>query len=260
MWSNRSLIMQFTRREIEGRYRGTFLGLAWSFLTPVVMLIIYTFVFGVVYKARWINQRTGDSLAGFALVMFAGQLAFQAFSEPVSKASALITGVPNFVKKVIFPLDILPVVIVGAALYHVAIGLFIAMIVSLFVNGNIPWTAFLVPLALLPLAMLGLGCAWFLSSLGVYLRDTGYAVNVVLQVLFFATPIFFSTTSVPEPYRSVVEWNPLCSMIELVRGVLVFNDPGTPKIWLSAFLIGLVSMTLGKAWFKVTRKGFADVM
>lgn len=260
LWGHRELIIQFTRREIEGRYKGSYLGLFWSFLTPLVMLGVYTFVFGVVFKARWPHDRGGESLAEFALVMFSGQLAFQVFSEPVSRGPTLITGVPNFVKKVVFPLQILPISVVGAALYHVAIGMFIALVASYFVFGSIPWTVLLVPLSLLPLAMLGLGVTWFLAALGVYLRDVSYLVGVALQVLFFATPIFYPATAVPEPYRAWLSLNPLTPMVDLVRTNLIIGETGDLMVWVTAFSIGLTAILLGHGWFMITRRGFADVL
>ncbi len=260
LWQHRHLILQFTKREIEGRYKGSYLGLLWSFITPIVMLAVYTFVFGVVFKSRWPHERGGDSLAEFALVMFAGQLAFQTFGEPVGRAAGLVVGVPNFVKKVVFPLQILSLATVGAAAYHVGVGLLIALAASLIVHGSVPWTALLVPVSLLPLAMLGLGCSWFLSSLGVYLRDVGYLVGVALQVLFFATPIFYPVTAIPEAYRGWIMLNPLTPMIELVRGHLIIGTVGEPAIWLTAFALGGLAMIGGYAWFMVTRKGFADVL
>jgi lipopolysaccharide transport system permease protein len=257
---HRDLIYQFARREIEGRYKGSYLGLFWSFITPLVMLGVYTFIFGVVFKARWPHERGGESLAEFALVMFAGQLAFQAFGEPVSRAAALIVSVPNFVKKVVFPLQILPLAVVVATVYHVGIGLLIALAASFIVHGSVPWTVFLLPLSLLPLAMLGLGCSWILASLGVYLRDVGYFVGVSLQALFFATPIFYPLTAIPEVYRQWIMLNPLTTMVELVRSHLILGTVGEPVIWLTAFAIGGLAMICGYAWFMVTRKGFADVL
>jgi lipopolysaccharide transport system permease protein len=260
LWSHRYLIIQFTRREIEGRYKGSLLGLLWAFITPIVMLSVYTFVFGVVFKARWSHERGGESLAEFALVMFAGQLAFQAFAEPVGRAAGLIVGVPNFVKKVVFPLQILPVAVVGATIYHVAIGLLIALGASLLVYGTIPWTCILVPLSLLPLALLGLGLTWLLASLGVYLRDIGYVVTVVLQVLFFATPIFYPTAAVPEAYQSWIRLNPLTSMVDLMRGHLILGTIGDPMTWAAAYGYSIAAVVIGYVWFKITRKGFADVL
>jgi lipopolysaccharide transport system permease protein len=260
LWQHRELIVQFTKREIQGRYKGSHLGFLWSFITPVVMLLVYAFVFGVVFKARWPHEGGGDSLAEFAVVMFAGQLAFQAFAEPVGRAAGLIVGVPNFVKKVVFPLQILPVAVVGAAIYHVAIGMMIALAGSVVVFHSIPWTVILIPLSLLPIAMLALGLMWFLASLGVYLRDVGNVVSVCLQVLYFATPIFYPVTAIPEDYRFIMNLNPLATMVNLVRGHLILGSVGDLASWMFAFGAGFVVMQLGYAWFNVTRKGFADVL
>lgn len=260
LWAHRDLIFQFTKREIEGRYKGSYLGLLWSFITPLIMLLVYTFVFGIVFKARWPHERGGDSLAEFALVMFAGLMPFLAFAEPVGRAAGIITNVPNFVKKVVFPLQILPVAVVGAALYHVGIGLFITICASLLVHGSLPWTCILAPLSLLPLVLLGLGVTWLIASLGVYLRDVGYIVGVVLQVLNFATPIFYPLTAIPEPYRAWMILNPLTSMIDLVRGHLIIGTVGDPLIWITAYGYGLMAAVLGYVWFMITRKGFADVL
>lgn len=260
LWQQRDLLRQFTRREIEGRYKGSHLGLLWSFLTPLVMLGVYTFVFGVVFQARWPHARGGESLAEFALAMFAGQLAFQTFAEPVGRAAGLITGVPNFVKKVVFPLQILPMAAVGAGLYHVAVGMLIALGASWFIYGAIPWTVLLLPLAILPIALLGLGITWFVASLGVYLRDVGYLIGVILQVLNFATPIFYPITAIPEAYRGWMHLNPLTAQVDLVRGVLIVGEVGDPITWAVTYILSLAVAFLGYLWFMITRKGFADVL
>ncbi len=259
IWSHRALIKQFTRREIEGRYRGSYLGLLWSFITPLIMLAVYSFVFGVIFKARWPHER-GGGLAGFALVIFAGQIAFQLIAEPVSRASGLITGVPNFVKKVVFPLQILPLSVVGAAAFHAVIAITIIAIASFFINGWIPWTFILVPFASLPLLLLGAGLGWFIASLGVYLRDIGFVVGVALQVLFFATPIFYPLSAVPEEYRQWLAMNPLIPGVELMRACMVTGDIPGWATWSAAYAVGLLTAQLGYAWFDITRKGFADVV
>jgi lipopolysaccharide transport system permease protein len=262
LWSHRDLIWRFTAREISGRYRGSHLGLLWSFITPIALLLVYTFVFGVIFKARWkYPDDHTSSLAEFALVMFAGQLAFQAFSEPVGRAGGLITGVPNFVKKVVFPLQILPVTATGAALYHVAVGIAIAIVASFPITGHVPWTACLVPLSLLPLAMLGLGCAWFLAALGVYLRDVSHVIDVVLRVLFYATPVLYPLDMVNDAtLKLVLQLNPLTPMIELVRDHLIMGSVGSGMEWGLAYGFSVAAMVLGYAWFMITRRGFADVL
>jgi lipopolysaccharide transport system permease protein len=257
LWRHREIIGHFTGREIAGRYRGSFLGLLWSFITPLIMLSVYTFVYGMVFKSRWPGSQ---SLAGFAVLMFAGQLAFQVFGEPVGRSSALIIGTPNFVKRVVFPLQILPVAVMGATLYHVAIGLFMALVGTLVVFGSIPWTALLVPLSILPLAMFGLGCTWFFAATGVYLRDIGYVVTVALQVLFYLTPIFYPVDAIPKSYQGWMQLNPLTPMVELVRGQLILGQVGDPAAWAASLIVGLVAMAAGYAWFMVTKKGFSDVI
>jgi lipopolysaccharide transport system permease protein len=259
VWSHRSLIGQFTRREIEGRYRGSYLGLLWSFITPMIMIAVYAFVFGVVFKARW-PQAPGGGLAGFALVMFAGQIAFQLVAEPVGRAANLITGVPNFVKKVVFPLQILPLSVVGAAGFHAFIAMSILAIASLCINGVVPWTFILVPFATLPLLLLGSGLSWFFASLGVYLRDVGFVVGVALQVLFFATPIFYPLSAVPEEYRQWLAMNPLIPGVELMRACMITGDMPGWATWFAAYAVGIGAAQLGYAWFGITRKGFADVV
>ena len=153
LWLYRGLIAQFTRREIEGRYRSSFLGFTWSFVQPVVLLCIYTFVFGVVLKARWPDTRT-DRLSEFGLVLFAGLIGFGIFSESVNRAATLIVGVPNYVKRVVFPLEVLPVSVLGSALFHASVSLSVLLVANLFLYGQLPWTVVLMPVVILPLVLL----------------------------------------------------------------------------------------------------------
>jgi len=259
VWSNRDLIRQFTRREIEGRYKGSFLGLFWSFVTPLVMLLIYTFVFGVVFKAKWPNAKT-DSLSEFAVTLFCGLIAFNIFSECIGRAVALVTSVPNYVKKVVFPLEILPISVLGAALFHGGVSLSILFVANLLVSGVLQWTLVLLPLVLLPLLCLTLGLTWFLASLGVFVRDIGYTVTLVVQVLFFLTPIFYAVEIIPEPYRAIIGFNPLTPIVEDFRRVMLWGSlPAWGELALLILGSGAV-MILGYAFFMKTKKAFADVL
>jgi lipopolysaccharide transport system permease protein len=259
LWRHRDLIRQFTRREVEGRYKGSFLGLFWSFVNPLVLLLIYTFVFGVVFKARWPNART-DNLGEFAITLFCGLITFTVFSECVGRAPALVVGVPNYVKKVVFPLEILPVSTLGAALFHAGVSLAILLAANLLMSGTLPWTLVFVPLVALPLICLSLGLTWFLSSLGVFIRDIGYTVALIVQALFFLTPIFYAVENIPEPYRTIIGLNPLTPIVESARRVILW---GLPPLW-DSLAIALVAdgaiMLLGYAWFMKTKKAFADVI
>jgi lipopolysaccharide transport system permease protein len=260
LWRNRDLIIQFTRREIEGRYRGSFLGVIWSFVNPLVQLLIYTFVFGFVFSARWPNASNPENIYEFAMTLFCGITAFNIFSECVGRSSGLVLSVPNYVKKVVFPLEILPVSVLGAALFHGGISLLILVIGNLLAVGTFSLSIVLLPFALLPLVFLALGLSWFLASLGVFIRDIGYTVTLVLQVLLFTSPIFFPLERIPEPFRSIMAWNPISSIVENFRRVTLWNmQPVWSDLMIWTLITGVIMMG-GYAWFMKTKKAFADVL
>ena len=211
---HRQLIISLVRREVIGRYRGSVLGLLWSFLNPVFMLTVYTFVFSVVFKARW--AAGGESKAEFALALFAGLIVFNLFSECINKAPGLIITNANYVKKVVFPLEILPWVVFGAALFHFFVSLSVWLVFSFFVIGLPYGTVVLFPLVVIPLVFLVMGLSWFLSSLGVFLRDVAQLVRIITTTLMFLTPIFYPVSAVPEKYRALIYCNPLALIVEQV--------------------------------------------
>src|SRR5262245_1542817 len=259
LWQQRILTRQLIQREIEGRYKGLFLGLIWSFVHPLVLLLIYTFVFRIVFRARWPNAKT-DNLSEFALVIFCGLTAFQIFSECVSRAPGIIVNVPNYVKQVVFPLEILPLSVLGSALFHGSISLSILLIANLLLSGTIQWTITLLPLVMIPLVFLSLGLTWFLSSLGVFVRDINYMVTLALQVMFYVTPVFYPLEAIPEPFRTIIRLNPLASIVENFRRIILWGQ--TPH-WSELAIWSVVTggaMVLGYAWFMKTKKGFADVI
>jgi lipopolysaccharide transport system permease protein len=259
LYLNRDLLRQFTRREIEGRYRGSYLGMVWSMILPLMMLAIYTFVFTVIFKSQWENTAQ-DNRAEFAMLIFAGLIAFNAFSECVSRAPGLIVGSVNYVKKVIFPLEVLPVVTLGTALFHALVSVGILMVASLLLLHSVSATIVFLPLVALPLIGLCLGLGWFFAALGVYVRDTAYAVSVALQVLFFLSAVFYPVTAVPEFLRPLMYLNPLTAIFENFRRVLVWNLPPDWGSWLIGTLIGGMVVLLGYTWFMKTKSGFADVI
>ncbi len=259
LWRYRDLIAQFTRRDVEGRYRGSFLGLIWSLANPLFMLAIYTFVFGVVLKARWPQARS-DGLGEFAIIIFAGLTAFTFFSECVSKAPTLVVAVPNYVKKVVFPLEILPVSAMGAGFFHMGISLIVLLGAELIFTGSIPWTIVLLPVVLLPAIFLSLGLMWFLSSLGVFIRDVNQAIGLIMQAMFFFTPIFYSIEAIPEPIRTVILFNPMAPVVENFRRVLLWGQMPSWRGLVMWIIVTGVIMVLGYAWFMQTKKAFADVI
>ena len=259
LYVHRELLHQFVRREILGRYRGSHLGILWSLVNPLMMLGIYTFVFSTIFKARW--RLEGEITQGeFAVTLFAGLIAYNVFSESVNRAPTLIVSNINYVKKVVFPLQILPVSAFGAALFHGLISVVVLMLGNLVLLGSVSWRVVLLPLAAIPLVELSLGVSWLLASLGVYLRDISYAVAILTQVLIFLTPVFYRIDAVPEGLRPLVHVNPLSEVVESFRRTLVWNQTPDWTAWLGVTLVSGAIFSLGYAWFMKTRSGFADVV
>ena len=259
LWRNRQLILQMTRREVAGRYKGSALGLAWSFFNPVFMLAVYTFVFSVVFKARW-GVGGEESKTQFAVVLFVGMIVHGLLAEVLNRAPGLILGNVNYVKKVVFPLEILPVISMGAALFHSFVSLGVLLIAFALFNGYLHWTAVLAPLVVLPLIILTLGLAWMLASLGVFLRDVGQTIGIITTVMLFLAPVFYPITALPEEMRPWIMANPLTFIIEQAREVLIW---GRLPNWTGLGIYTLAATALawaGYAWFQKTRKGFADVL
>ena len=259
LWRNRQLILQMTKREVVGRYKGSVMGLAWSFFNPVFMLTVYTFVFSVIFKSRW-GVGGEESKTQFAVVLFVGMIVHGLFAEVLNRAPSLILSNVNYVKKVVFPLEILPVIAMGAALFHSIISLGVLLVAFVLFNGYLHWTVVFTPLVLLPLVILTVGLAWMLASLGAFLRDVGQTIGIITMVLMFLAPVFYPVTAVPEEFRPWLMANPLTFIIEQAREVLVW---GRVPDWTGLGTYTAVAMAItsaGYAWFQKTRKGFADVL
>ncbi|MYZ43665.1 ABC transporter permease [Achromobacter sp. KS-M25] len=254
----RQLILQMTRREITMRYQGSVLGLVWSFFIPVLMLAVYTFVFSEIFKARW--GEGGDSKTQFALILFSGLLLFNFFAECINRAPSLILGNANFVKKVIFPLEILPMVAVGAGLFNLLVSFIVWLLFYFIFFGLPPVTILLFPVVALPLVLLTLGLSWFLAALGVFLRDVAQITTVITTTLMFLTPIFYPATAIPERYRFLLHLNPLAVVVEQARGATIFGVGPDALLLGASYLGSIVVFWLGLAFFQRTRGAFADVM
>jgi lipopolysaccharide transport system permease protein len=257
-WRNRGLILALTQREVLGRYRGSFIGIFWSFFNPVFMLVVYTFVFSVIFKARWSSG--SDSRTEFALVLFAGLLVFNLFAECVSRSPSLILGNVNYVKKVVFPLEVLPWVSLGSALFHFGISLGVWLLAYVLLFGLPHTTVLLLPLVLIPLVMFLIGFTLFLSALGVFLRDVSQLVGILITALMFLSPIFYPASSLPEKFQVIFMLNPLTPIIEMTRDVLYWGK--IPNVFTLVFCyLGSTAIALaGFSWFQKTRKGFSDVL
>lgn len=253
-----ALVVQMARRNVTGRYRGSFAGLLWSFLNPLLVLVLYTFVFGVIFKSRW-NAQTTNHLQ-YAMVLFAGLNINTFFAECANRATTLIIEHANFVKRVVFPLETLTWSTLGSGLFHLFVSTLVLLAVSPFLMGGIPWTAILFPVVVMCFLPLVAGTIWLLASLGVYLRDLSQAVGIATMALMFLAPIVYPATLIPVQYRDLLYLNPLTVIAEASQNVLIF---GKPPVWSHLAVYVLVSALfawLAFAWFEQTRKGFADVV
>jgi lipopolysaccharide transport system permease protein len=259
LWHNRSLILALTRRDIVGRYRGSFLGVFWSFVNPLLMLGVYTFALGVVLGARW--TKGSDSHMDFAVILFSGMLVFNLFAECVNRASSLVLSNPSYVKKVVFPLEILPVVSFCSSLFHMVVSLSVWVLFYLIGFGVPSPAILLLPVVMLPLVLFTIGISWILASLGVYLRDVGHMVSSMTLMLMFLSAVFYPIDSLPEALRGpLMVVNPLVFHVEICRQVMVWGKLPAWSSWSIYFAFGLGLACLGFAWFQKTRRGFADVL
>jgi len=222
------------------------------------MLTVYTFLFSVVFKARWLGG--SDSTVEFALVLFTGLLMFNLFSETINRSPTLILNNTNYVKKVIFPLEILPIVALGAAAFHTLISLVVWLIFYLIFFTLPAWSALQVILISIPLLLMTLGLAWFLASCGVYLRDIGQVIGVITTVLMFLSPIFYPVAGLPEKFQGIMHFNPLTYIVEETRNVMIWGKSLDLLHWSYWTATSALIAWLGFAWFQKTRKGFSDVL
>ena len=258
LWRHGELCKTSIRREVLGRYRGSVMGILWSFFNPLFMLVIYTFVFSVVFKARWSSG--SESKTEFALVLFAGLMVFNLFAECLNRAPGLILANVNYVKKVIYPLEILPLVTLGSALFHllISVGVWLAAYIVFF--GCPHATVFYLPLVLLPFLLFVLGLSWVLASLGVFLRDVAQFIGIITTAMLFLSPIFYPVTALPEEFRYLLYLNPLTLAVEQTREVLFWGRAPDFSRFGVDLAGALLIAWLGFAWFQKTRKGFADVL
>lgn len=257
-WQHRELIRRLVVREVASRYRGSIFGLAWSVVTPLMMLAVYTFVFSVVFEIRWgtdVGSRTE-----FALVLFSGLIVLQFFSDCIGRAPGLLLENPTYIKKVVFPLECLAWVVLGSAFFNALVSIVVLLAAHFALVGAPPLTALLMPLVLLPLAVLLVGGVWFISSIGLFLRDVRHVVSMIMPIMLFASPIFYPMSAVPEQFRVFLYLNPLTPIIENARDVVLYGKVPDAIGMILYILIAYLVAWLGLVWFSVTKRGFADVV
>jgi lipopolysaccharide transport system permease protein len=259
LWQHRELLWQFTQRNVELRHKGSHLGLIWSFANPLLMLGLYVFVFGFIFGGRF-GVIPDETRIDYGLGIFLGLSLFHFLAEVLSISPTLIVSNPNFVKKVVFPLEILPAAAVGAAAVHLVISLVLLLLGILTFGHGLNLGVLWLPAVVLPLCFLALGTAWFFSALGVFFRDTTQIIQFLAAVLMFASAVFYSAAKIPAPAWTILKFNPLLLAIEIARdGVLWLKAPnGThlSYLWIASLLV----CWLGHAAFKKMKPAFADVL
>jgi len=259
MWQHRHLATQLVKRDVVGRYRGSILGLVWSFLHPLFMLLVYLFVFGVVFQIKWgIDPQTGDK--AFGVILFSGLILHALLAECLVRSPGIIATNTQFVKKVVFPLEVFPLMIVSTAVFHFVIGFLLLFVFNTLAHGEVHPTILLMPVVVMPLVFLGLGISWFLASIGVFVRDVGQMTGILATVLLFLCPIFYPLEAVPEHLRWLLYFNPLTLIVDQFRSIVIFGRMPDWGGLLVYYAIALSVMRLGYLWFLRTRRAFADVL
>jgi lipopolysaccharide transport system permease protein len=251
------LILSLARRELAARYKGSVLGVVWAILTPIVMIAIFTFIFAGIFKAKFgIDHSHWD----YALYLFCGLLPWNAFQESLSLSANAIVNSANLVKRVVFPLETLPVSQTLAALANQMFGTAALLLAIVIIRHELHWTTLYLPLLLIPQLLLTLGGAWLLASLGVFIRDIAQGVSLVLMAWMYLTPIIYPETILPEAYRPIVNLNPFTPLIRSYRRIML-DGSGPDWLGLAYFSVfAVVVFVLGYWWFARTRKNFADVV
>ncbi|MCB9962683.1 MAG: ABC transporter permease [Hyphomonas sp.] len=257
-----TLLRRLTVREVGARYKGSVLGVLWSLLTPLLLLSVYAFVFGHVFKSRWSGQdgASSQSMTQFAIVLFAGLTTFQLFSDAVTRAPAVILGNKNFVKKVVFPLEILPVVLISTALFQYCVSMSVVLGAVLITQGGFSFYALLFPLVIAPMVILMQGLCWALAALGLFLRDINQFLGTLVSAMLFMSPVFYSRDGLPQPIRDLYLLNPLTIPVEQVRNVLIWGKAPDFTLLAAYTAVAIVVAVLGWSIFWKLRPGFTDVL
>lgn len=260
VWRSRYIVAQLSRRDISSRYRGSVIGFAWSFINPLLMLIIYTFFFTVIFKARWGAMGAEESKTDFAIILFAGLLIFNFFSECVNRAPGIIISNTNFVKRIVFPIEILPASSVVSALFNLMTGTLVLIVVQALVAHRLPPTVLLFPIIIAPLVLIAWGFSSALASLGVFYRDISQLISTIVTGVLFLSPVFYPITALPERIRPYILLNPVTIALDQGRSVLIWGTMPRWDIWSYYMCAGLLVAWGGFAWFQRTRRGFSDVL
>lgn len=258
LWLHRGLLLDLVKRDFIGRYKGSMLGVVWSLFNPLLMLAIYTIVFSVAFNARWGSGE--ESKVAFAIVLFSGMIIHSFFAECLNRAPGLIISHASYVKKVVFPLEILPWMALFSALLHFLVSFCVLLVFCLLAGVAVQLGVLLIPVVLAPLIMMVLGLSWILASLGVYLRDVSQVMGMVTTVALFLAPVFYPVEALPETYQTLLTWNPITLPVIQLRDLMLWGKPLQWDQWAVSLVIGMLICFAGYWWFQKSRRGFADVL
>ncbi|PKF51779.1 ABC transporter permease [Enterovibrio nigricans] len=255
---NRSLIKQLMLRDYTSRYKSGALGLAWTLINPLMMLCLYSFVFVTVFQMRWgVNDVSGEN---FVLLLFTGILTHGIFAEFITRSPTLITSNPAYVKKVVFPLEILPITPLLGAMVNFLVGMILVLILQLWINETLSYTILLLPVILMPYIILLVGVSYIFSSLGVYFRDLSQISGILATIAIFASPVLFPLENVPEKFRGLLYLNPITLIVEQLREIVILGTVPNLFHTMLYLLVATIILILGFSWFRMVRKGFSDVL
>lgn len=255
---HRSLTWELSKREVLGRYRGASFGLAWSVISPFLMLCVYAFAFGTVMKSKWPHEAGGDH--SYAVILFVGLIVHGFFAECLTRAPTLVVGNPNYVTRVVFPLDILPWPMMLSALFHALMNVVVLVLLMLALEHRLHPTLLLLPLVFVPLLLITMGVSWFLAAVGVYFRDVSQIMPVVATALLFLSSAIIPVSILPPPLQTLFRLNPLTFFIDEARVVVLMGGQLDWSMLGLATVAGLLVAWFGHAWFMATQRGFADVL
>lgn len=254
----RELIWQLAERDVNSRYKGSMLGWSWSLVQPLLTLCVYSFVFSQIFRSRWEGSEGG--IVGYAVNLFAGLITFGIFSESLNKSPDLVSSQPSYVKKIVFPVEILPVVNVTSTTFHSLTGVAILALFQLISWHHIPITILWLPIVWLPLLGLCLTCSWVLAAIGVFIRDTSQIIGVVTSLLMFLSAVIYPASALPERWQMVARVNPLITIIEETRKVAIHGSNPSPLYLTLGLALSIAGCELGFRIFQKAQRGFADVI
>jgi len=255
----KNLIIEFTKRDFLQRYKGAFLGMVWAIISPLVMLAVYSFIFIVVFNNKW-GEIGVDSNATYTLMIFSGLIPFYIFSETINRSLGVIVSNPNYVKKVVIPIEVLPISVTLSTTINQIFGLILLVIGKVLFIDTTNRTLLLLPLILIPVIVVSLGCSLIFSALGVYIRDMAHAVALVLNILFYLSPIFYPSSQVPEQFRGVMKLNPLAPIIDMWRDVVIKGVIFDVQAYIQYMGCAIIFLIISLGAFYYLRKGYADVI